>query len=90
MIYARHNEITNYRPISLLPSFSKIIEKIIYKRLIPYLTENNLLANEPFGFRKNFTTNMVTYTLLNNIQSSLDKNGLWEAFFVIYKRRLIV
>ena len=38
-------EITNYQPISLLPSFSKIIEKITYKRLISHLTDNNLLAN---------------------------------------------
>ena len=66
-------EITNYRPISLLYSFSKIIEKIIYKRLISYLTENNILANEQFGFRKNSTTNRGTYALLNNIQLSLDK-----------------
>jgi hypothetical protein len=44
-------EIKNYRPISLLPSFSKI-EKIIYKRLISHFTDNNLLANEQFGFRK--------------------------------------
>ena len=77
-------EITNYRPISLLPSFSKIIEKIIHKRLISYLTENNILANEQFGFRKNSTTNMATYALLNNIQLSLDKKwfvgftkGVW-------------
>jgi hypothetical protein len=40
------NEITNYRPISLLPSFSKIIEKIIYNRLVSYLTEYNILADE--------------------------------------------
>jgi len=66
-------EITNHRPISLLPSFSKIIEKIIYKRLISYLAENNILANEQFGFKKNSTTNMATYALLNNIQLSLDK-----------------
>jgi potassium voltage-gated channel Eag-related subfamily H protein 8 len=44
-------EITNYRPISLLPSLSKIMEKIIYKRLNSYFTENNVLANEQFEFR---------------------------------------
>ena len=59
-----------------LVSFSKIIEKIIYKRLISYLTENNILTNEQFGFRKNSTTNMATYALLNNIQLSLDKKWL--------------
>ena len=77
----KKNEITNYRPISLLPSLSKIREKIIYKRLISHLTENNLLANEQFGFRKNVTT-MATYALLNNIQSSLDKKWFVGGIFL--------
>lgn len=77
----KKTEITNYRPISLLTSFSKIIEKIIYKRLITYLTDNNILANEQFGFRKNSTTNMAIYALLNNIQSSLDKKWFVGGIF---------
>jgi len=36
--------IANYRPISLLPVFSKIFEKVIYKRLYYHLTSNNLLV----------------------------------------------
>jgi hypothetical protein len=39
-------EISNYRPISLLPTFSKIIEKVIYKRLYSHLNRNNILAKE--------------------------------------------
>ena len=77
----RKNEITNYRPISLLPSLSKIIEKIIYKRLISCLNENNILANEQFGFKKNATKNMATYTSLNNIQLALDKKWLVGGIF---------
>jgi len=78
-------EISNYRPISLLPSFSKIIEKIIYKRLNCYLLRNNILANEQFGFREKSTTDMATHALLNDIQLFLDKkkackwNILWPA-----------
>jgi hypothetical protein len=41
---------SNYRPISLLTSFSKIFEKIIYRRLYKHICENNILANEQFGF----------------------------------------
>ena len=61
----KKTEIANYRPISLLPSFSKIIEKIIYKRL-NCLFENNILTNEQFSFREKSTTDMATYELLNN------------------------
>jgi hypothetical protein len=46
-------QFSNYRPFSLLPTFSKIIEKIIYKRLYSHLNENNILVAEQFGFREN-------------------------------------
>ena len=44
--------VANYRPISVLPCFSKILEKIMYNGLYFYLTENNLLYNKQFGFQK--------------------------------------
>lgn len=44
-----HN-ISNYRPISLLTSFSKIIEKLIYARFITHIEANNLLVHEQYGF----------------------------------------
>jgi hypothetical protein len=53
-----------YRPISLLPTFSKIIEEIICKRLYSDLNENNILVAEEFGFRrKPINTNGNLYTL---------------------------
>jgi hypothetical protein len=45
------NLISNYRPMSLLTSFSKIFEKVIYGRLIKHVVNNNILVNEQFGFR---------------------------------------
>ena len=83
-------EMSYYRPISLLPSFSKIIEEIIYKRLYCYLKDNNILVNEQFGFRERSTTEMATYALLNNILLSLDKKNLLVGYFVICRRPLIV
>jgi hypothetical protein len=64
--------ITNYRPISLLPVFSKIFEKVIYKRLYYHLTLNNILVKEQFGFRCNSSTEIAIYTFLHNILSSLN------------------
>ena len=42
--------IKNYRPISILPSFSKIIEKIVYTRTVSFLQKHNILTNYQFGF----------------------------------------
>ena len=43
--------LSNYRPISVLPCFSKILERIMFNRLYIYLAENNILFNKQFGFR---------------------------------------
>ena len=66
-------DFSNYRPISLLTSFSKIIEKIIYKRLYYYLIDNNILVKEQFGFREKLSTDTATYAFLHKVLSSLDK-----------------
>jgi sarcosine oxidase/L-pipecolate oxidase len=68
-------EESNYRPISLLTSFSKIIEKVIYKRLYCHLNKNNILVNEQFSFREELSTEMATFTLLNKVLSSLDRKN---------------
>jgi Notch-like protein len=47
------NRISNYRPISLLTSFSKIFERVMFTRLHWHLTKNNILVDEQFGFRPN-------------------------------------
>jgi len=49
-------EFSNYRPISLPTSFSKIIEKIIFKRLYNYLNDNNILVGDQYGFREKLST----------------------------------
>jgi hypothetical protein len=52
---------SNYRPISLLTSFFKITEKIIYKTLYCHLNNNNILVNEQFGFREKLSSEMATF-----------------------------
>ena len=42
---------TNYRPISVLPCFSKLLERIMYNRLYKYLLQNNLFYEKQFGFQ---------------------------------------
>jgi len=65
----------------LLTSFSKVIEKIIYKRLYNYLNENNVLVKEQHGFRKKLSTETAIHSPLNNILSALDRKNLVGGLF---------
>ena len=53
------DEITNYRPVSILPCISKIYEKVVYHRLISYLNKNDILNSNQYGFRNNHSTSMA-------------------------------
>ena len=63
--------ISNYRPISLLPSISKVLEKLVYKRLFKFLINNNLLNPNQFGFRKGYSTDYALLQLYDKITESL-------------------
>ena len=52
--------ISNYRPISVLACFSKILECLMYNRLYKYLKENNILYEKQFGFQSKYSTNDAT------------------------------
>jgi hypothetical protein len=54
----------NYRPVSLLTSFSKVFEKIIYERLLQHINVNNNLVEEQFGFRPATSTDKAAYRLI--------------------------
>jgi len=83
-------DLSNYRPISLLPVFSKLIEKIIYKRLYSYLMEHNLLVDEQFGFREQISTDSAIFDLLNSVLFSLDNKHFVGGFSAICRRPLTV
>lgn len=67
------DEISNYRPIALIPIFSKIIEKVIYNDIYTFLIKFNILCDEQKGFRKNTNINMAIYDFLNLIMPNVDK-----------------
>ena len=77
--------ISNYRPFSLPISFSKIIEKNIYKRLYNHININNISVEEQFGFRTNSSTEIATYILINNILSSLNNKLVGGLFCDLQK-----
>ena len=54
-------DISNYRPISLLPIISKILEKVVHKKLYTFLEKNKVVYASQYGFRKNRSTvNAIT------------------------------
>ena len=63
----------NYRPISILPAFSKILEKIVCNRLLHFLESKNILYKHQYGFRKNHNTIHPVIHLLKDIANANDK-----------------
>ena len=71
----------NYRPISLLSNFSKILEKIMYNRLINFIEHHNLLSKHQFGFRKNHSTIHPMVLLDNYISEALNNKNYAIAIY---------
>ena len=46
------HSLNNYRPVSILPAFSKLLEKIVYIRLYKFMNSNNVFYSNQYGFRK--------------------------------------
>ena len=80
----------NYRPISLLSIFDKIVDKLMYKHLLMFLEMNDILYEYQFGFRKNYSTSQAVMEVLDNIYQSCDNSETTIGIFWIYKRHLIL
>ena len=72
----------NYRPVSLLPSISKIFEKVIYNQLFLYFTKNNLLFQNQYGFRKEHSTEYAALHLVEKISNMMDQGDVPLAIFL--------
>ena len=65
-------ELGNYRPISVLPCFSKILERIMYNRLYNHLVKNKILYSKQFGFRKGHSTEHAIIHLIDQINNNFE------------------
>ena len=88
----------NYRPISVLPIFGKIFEKVLYNRLYSFFMSKNVIYNKQFGFRKNHSTSHAINYSVNKIISELQQRNhvigifidLSKAFDTIDHSKLII
>ena len=90
-------DVGNYRPISLLSIFSKILEKVVYARLVSFLEKTNILTDSQYGFRKKRNIMCAVESFLNEIHKSremkVETYGLFldlsKAFELVHHRKLI-
>ena len=67
------HQYTNYRPISLLSSLSKLLEKIVARQVFSYLNRHGILYKHQYGFRKRHSTSHPILHFLDKIYSALNK-----------------
>ena len=78
---------SSYRPISILPILSKVIERHIHNALYRYLTEYSLIYSKQSGFRKNHSTETALIDLVDTLQMNLD-NKISSLLLVDYRKAL--
>ena len=77
-----NSDVTNYRPISVLPCFSKILERIMYNRLYDHLVQNNILYKKQFGFQKHHSTDHAVMELVSELSESFNKRLFTLGVFI--------
>ena len=65
---------SNYRPVSVLPCFSKILERLMFNRCMDYIDKNSILNEKQFGFRTNHSTYMAIIELVDKVVSAVERN----------------
>ncbi|XP_063891880.1 uncharacterized protein LOC135117215 [Helicoverpa armigera] len=76
------NCVNNYRPISVLPALSKILEKILNKSLRSFLEKHRLISNNQFGFRPGVSTEDAVLELTQLVAENLDKKNKCLGIFL--------
>ena len=77
-----HNVFTNYRPISILSAFSKILEKIMFNRLLEFLNRHQILSDNQYGFRKKHSTSYALTKLFDKLSCAIDNREIAVGVFI--------
>ena len=79
-------EVGNYRPISVLLVFSKILERIVYERLYRYFESRDLFFNKQFGFKKKTSIDYAILDLVQSIQTGFSKKDYTLGVFIDFSK----
>ena len=87
-IYKKGNksDLNNYRPLSLLPTISKIFERFIHTQLYNYLSENELLCEQQYGFQSQHSTELAEIKLVNYLTHDMDTNKIPTSIYLDLSR----
>ena len=77
------NEVTNYRPISILSIFSKILEKLVHTQTLSFLKYHSILTPTQYGFRPKYSTLHALLDITNSALDNIKKNYCiyWACIF---------
>ena len=79
-------DFNNYRPISVLPFFSKLLEKLVYNRMLKFIDDFNIIHDNQFGFRRNRSTYMALNVLLDKFHESVTSKEYMIGLFMDLSR----
>lgn len=82
----KKSETSNYRPISMLNVFAKIIEKLLYMRIYSFLDKKQYLYKSQYGFRKKSGTDNAAHELVSDIRNALDNGEKVSCVFIDLKK----
>ena len=77
---------SNYRPISVLPLFDKILEKLMHTRLISFLDKNQIISPSQYGFQKHRSTVTAIQDLVSRIAHSKHKRHFSSVIFLDFAK----
>ena len=80
------SDMNNYRPISLLNIFSKIFEKVVKTRLVNYMSENNILNANQYGFQKGKSTQDALTAFSKMLYNEIEKSNKVLSIFVDFSK----
>ena len=79
-------DIKNYRPVSILPVISKVIEKAVTQQLTEYIERSQLLNPSQYGFRRGYSTESACVHLTELLRCKIDRGGVVGAVFLDLKK----